>query len=178
MNNFEKVMRIFIGLPTEKKEKLNPGVLGIYDCKQWDSFRVSLEYANENLVYEDDKLFIFSRVYKDTTFVNVIVTNEDGFNPDVFDYVHLKDKLLEAQLEATDKSIVFVGFRRANEATVSYCKKLCKSDRKNFIQGATYNGKLVCMEYYKPVPEFYKLIDMWYEDLYLDLGFIDHVKES
>lgn len=177
MNNFEKVMRLFIGLPIEKKEKLNPGVLGIYDCKQWDSFVPTLEYANEVLVSEDDKIAIYSRVYKDTTFVNVLVTNEDGFNPDLYDYEHLKNAVMEAGVAATDKSIVFIAFRHNNENTVSYCKRLYKSDKRNFIQGATFNGRLVCMEYYKPVPEFYKHIDMWYEDLYFDLGFIDHVKE-
>lgn len=178
MNKFGKVMCLFLGIPVKEKEELNPGVLGFYDCKPYHNFHFALLYAKNIEVYNDGKIEIYSRIHKGTTFVNVLVNDEEGFKTEEFDYPHLRERLKENEIENTDKSIVFVAFQHDNENTISYCKKLCKSDKNNFIQGAVFNPKTVHMDYYKPVPEFYKLYDHFCEDLYFDFAFIDHEKDN
>ena len=177
MNTFLKIVCTFLGIPTEKKEKLENGVIGYYDCKPYHNFHFALIYAKDIEVYKDDNIEIFTRIHKGTTFVNVLVNEEEGFNPDEFDYPHLRERLKEKGLENTDKSIVFIAFQHVNENTISYCKKLCKSDKNNFIQGAVFNPRSVHMDYYKPVPDFYKLYDHFCEDLYYDFAFIDSERE-
>lgn len=171
-------MCLFLGIPIKEKEELNKGVIGYYDCKPYHNFKFALQYAKNIEVYNDEKIEIYTRVHKGTTFINVLVNDESDFNPELFDYNHLRERLKEKDLENTDKSVVFIAFQHNNEKTISYAKKLCNSDKNNFIQGAVYNAKTVHMDFYKPVPEFYKLYDHFLEDLYFDFAFIDHVKES
>ena len=178
MNNFLKVLCLFLGISTKEKEKLNPGVIGYYDCKPYHNFKYALLYAKNNVVYDDGNIEIYTRVHKGTTFVNVLVNEEETFNPKEYDYIHLKELVLSKGLEATDKSIVFVAFQHVNDKTIEYCKELCHSDKNNFIQGAVFNPKTVHMDYYKPVPDFYKLYDHFCEDLFYDFAFIDNERET
>ena len=104
--------------------------------------------------------------------------DEEGFDVTKFDYPSLRQRLMEFDLENTDKSVVFIAFQHNNEKTIEYCKKLPASTKNAFIQGAVFNPKSVHMDFYKPVPQFYKLYDHFCEDLYFDFAFIDHVKVS
>ena len=178
MNNFLKVMCLFLGIPVKEKEELNPGVIGYYDCKPYHNFHYALIYAKDIEVYNDEKIEIYTRIHKGTTFVNVLVNDEEDFKVEEFDYPHLRKKLIENNLENTDKSVVFIAFQHNNEKTINFCKKLPASTKYSFIQGAVFNPKSVHMDFYKPVPEFYKLYDHFCENLYFDFAFIDHVKES
>ena len=178
MNNLLKVMCLFLGIPVKEKEELNPGVLGYYDCKPYHNFHYALIYAKDIEVYNDEKIEIYTRIHKGTTFVNVLVNDEEDFKVEEFDYPHLRKKLMESNLENTDKSVVFIAFQHNNEKTINFCKKLPASTKYSFIQGAVFNPKSVHMDFYKPVPAFYKLYDHFCEDLYFDFAFIDHVKES
>ena len=58
-----------------KKEKIveRQGVIGHYDSKPFHNFHYALIYANETMVYDDGKVEVFFRVYKDTTMINVLV---------------------------------------------------------------------------------------------------------
>lgn len=178
MNNFLKVMCLFLGIKIKEKEELNPGVLGYYDCKPYHNFHFALNYARNIEVFNDEKIEIYTRVFKGTTFVNVLVNDEEGFDVTKFDYPSLRQRLIELDLENTDKSVVFIAFQHNNEKTIEYCKKLPASTKHAFIQGAVFNPRSVHMDFYKPVPQFYKLYDHFCEDLYFDFAFIDHVKES
>ena len=53
----------------------NPGVIGFYESKPYHNFRYALIYANEEIVFEDEKVEVYTRTYKDTTFVNVLVND-------------------------------------------------------------------------------------------------------
>ena len=131
------------------------------------------QYIQENIPefsYNDGKIEIYTRVFKGTTFVNVLVNDEEGFDVTKFDYPSLRQRLIEFDLENTDKSVVFIAFQHNNEKTIEYCKKLPASTKNAFIQGAVFNPKSVHMDFYKPVPQFYKLYDHFCEDLYFDFA--------
>lgn len=166
------------------KEKVvqEPGVIGFYDCKPFHNFKYALIYANEVLLSESDdektaKVILYSREYKGTTFVNVLVYNEEGFDISRYDYDSLKPLLEAKGITPGKKSIVMVLFQHYNENTIALCKKFCKSDKLNFQQACIYNAKKVQMDYYKPVPTFYRLYDHMCENLYFDLAFIDTTRE-
>ena len=117
MNKFLKVLCIFLGIPTKEKEVLNEGVIGYYDCKPYHNFHYALIYAKDQEVYNDGKIEIFTRNHKGTTFVNVLVNEEDTFNPEEYDYPHLEELLDEKGFEATEKSVVVIAFQHTNEKT-------------------------------------------------------------
>ena len=172
-----------------KKEKVveRPGVIGHYDCKPYHNFRFALIYANETLVYDDGKIEIFARIYKNTTIVNILVNEEEGFDIENYKFEKLKSilegktylnpKKEEKQFEETKNNIVFVLFQHYNEYTISQCAKFYNSSKTNFEQAAIYNPVKVQMDFYKPIPKFYRLYDIFCEDLYFDLAFIDDTRD-
>ena len=109
-----------------KKEKIveKPGVIGHYDSKPYHNFRYALIYANETLVFNNEKVEIFSRIYKDTTFVNILVNEEEGFEISNYTFDKVwpllegktylrKDK--EEQFKQTKNNIVLVLFQHYND---------------------------------------------------------------
>jgi hypothetical protein len=151
--------------------------LGHYDSKPYHSIEYALIYANETLVLEDENCKVFSRVYKGTTFVNILVNEEIGLNIDKYQYLNIKKFIEEKGLEATNKSICFMVFKNDNENTISLAKKFCNSTKTSFEQAVVYNSEKVRLEYYKPVPTFYKLYDHFCENLYFDIAAIDPFRE-
>ncbi len=171
-----------------KKEKIveRPGVIGHYDSKPFHNFHYALIYANETMVYDDGNVEVFFRVYKDTTMVNVLVNNEEDFDINKYHFEDLKPllegktylspKKEELTYKETKRNIVLVLFQHYNEKTVNQACQFCNSSKTNFEQALVYNAKQVQMDFYKPVPKFYKLYDIFCEDIYFDLAFIDDTR--
>lgn len=160
--------------PLEEKIVYGPGVIGCYDSRPFDNFYYSLVYAGETKLVDENDVKIFTRVYKETTFVNVLVYDDTNFDITKYDYTAMRELLLDNGISPTDKSVVLVLFQHRNDNTISMCKKFCKSDKFNFEQACVYNPVDVRMDFYKPVPKFYKLYNHFLEDLYFDLAFIDN----
>ncbi len=156
-------------------DKIKP--LGFYDSKPYHSLEYALIYANETLILEDENCKVFSRVYKGTTFVNILVNEEFELNIDKYQYLNIKKFIEEKNLEATNKSISFMVFKNKNENSIKLAKKFCNSNKNNFEQAVVYNAERVRLEYYKPVPTFYKLYDHFCENLYFDIAAIDPFRE-
>ena len=192
------VKEFFVGVlklmfPRKKKYKYGPGVIGHYNCKPYHNFKYALIYACETPILESEEIEIYSRVYRDTTFVNVLVNKEinENFTFDIKNYKfeNIK-KMLEGKeykdpktqemipFKETKNNIVLVLFQHRNEETIKQCKLFCESTKTNFEQACVYNPVDVHMDFYKPVPKFYKLFDIYCEDLYFDLAFIDDAKED
>jgi len=175
-----------IMFPKKEKRELKPGVLGYYDCKPYHNFHYALIYANETLVFNNEKIEIFARIYKETTFVNILVNEEEGFN--ISDYTFDKvwpllegktylKKQEEKPFEKTKNNIVLVLFQHYNDETIKAARSFCNSSKTNFEHAVIYNPKYVQMDFYKPLPKFYKLYDRFCEDIYFDLAFIDDKRE-
>lgn len=168
-----------------KKEKIKeePGVIGHYDSKPFHSFKYALIYANELLLSESDDekttdVMIYTRTYKNTTFINVLVYDDKNFTSvEGYDFESLKPLLEKKGAEIGSKSVVMILFQKRNENTISLAKKFCNSSKYHFQQALVYNAKRVQMDFYKPVPVFYKLYDVMCENLYFDLAFIDDKRD-
>ncbi len=177
---FKKRFKKFMGI----KDKViqEPGVIGYYDSKPFHNFKYALIYANEILLSDSDdektaKVILYTREYKQTTFINVLVYNEEGFDVSQYSYEALKPLLQAKGITPAKKSIVMILFQHYNETTIGMAKKFCSSDKMNFQQACLYNAKRVQMDYFKPVPKFYKLYDLFCENLYFDLAFIDITRD-
>ena len=140
------------------------------------NFKYALIYAGETEILTTDKIEIYSRVYKDTTFVNILVNDEEGFDITKYTFDDVKPMLVEKGIEETKNKIVLVLFQHNNQNTIAQCKKFCLSDKTSFQQACVYNPVKVQMDFYKPVPKFYKLYDKFCEDIYFDLAFIDDTR--
>ncbi|MBR3617975.1 MAG: hypothetical protein IKN46_04795 [Acholeplasmatales bacterium] len=156
------------------KVEQNPGVIGFYESKPYHNFRYALIYANEEIVFEDEKVEVYTRTYKDTTFVNVLVNDETDFEIDKYHYENIRRYIVEKGLENKDRSIVCICFQHYNQKTVDLARSFCTNTKTSFEQALIYNARLVQMDYYRPVPVFYtKMYQRFMEDLYFDLAFID-----
>lgn len=179
---------LFILFPFKKRIKQEEGVIGFYDSRPFDHFRNSLIYANETLILKNDAVEIYSRIYKDTTFVNVLVYDEVGLKVEDYKFDKIKPMLRDREyfdaktrenvlFKDTKNNIVLLLFIHNNEITKELAKKFHDSSKYNFEQALVYNPRRVQMDFFKPVPKFYKLYDIFCEDLYFDLGFIDDIGE-
>ncbi len=166
----------------EKREKIvqNPGVIGHYDSKPFHNFKYALIYANEKCLLETEEVEIYTRNYKNSTFVNVLINDEKNVESlNQYKYENMKQLLSDNGVEAKEKSVVVVCFQHYNQKTVDLARTFCESDRKHFEQALVYNARLVQMDFYKPVPKFYtKMYEYLCEDLYFDFAFIDNIERD
>ena len=160
-----------------KRERNSNIPLGYYDIKQFHSLEFALIYANEQLIIENENCKVFARVYKDCTFVNVLVHEEIGFNVNDYKFINLEKLLEEKGLEKTKDKIVLILFRNKTDDTIKMAKEFCESSKHSLEQGCVYNEQRVKLEYYKPIPNFYKIYDYFCENLYFDIAAIDHDRE-
>ena len=183
---FKEVFKIMF--PKKVKWKEREGVIGHYDCKPFHNFRYALIYADETKVFDNEKIEIFARVFKkNTTFINILVNEEtEDFNIDDYKLDNLLP-LLEGftyhdpkdgdlPFEKTDNYICVILFQHLTDKAIASCKKYCNSTKQVFEQGLIYNPEYVHMDFYKPVPKFYRLYDKFCEDIYFDLAFIDDTR--
>lgn len=171
----KKILKVLF--PRMIKEPENPGVIGHYDSKPYHNFRYALVYANEEEIFNNEKVEVYSRNYKITTFVNVLVNDEEGFVARDYSYEKLEPLLAEKGIEKKNKNIVLISFQHCNEYTISQAKTFCNSTKNNFEHAMIYNPVKVQMDFYKPVPKFYRLYDHFCEAIYFDLAFIDDKRE-
>ena len=139
-----------------------------------DILRIDLEEV------ETEEVEIYSRVYnKKVKFVNVLINDEANITDlNQYKYENIKPLLIEKGIKATDKSIVVVCFEHYNQKTVDLARGFCESNKKQFEQALIYNPKLVQMDFYRPVPKHYtRMYDLFCEDIYFDLAFIDSDKD-
>jgi len=166
----------------EKKEKpvQNPGVIGHYDSKPFHNFKYALIYANETCVYETEDVEIYTRNFKNCTFVNVLINEEKDINDlSQYKYENVIGLLKDNNIEAKDRSVVVVAFQHYNQKTVDLARGFCESNKKHFEQALVYNARIVQMDFYRPVPKFYtKMYECLCEDLYFDFAFIDNVERD
>lgn len=160
------------------KEVQNPGVIGHYDSKPFHNFKYALIYAKEICILETEEVVIFTRNYKETTFVNVLVSNEEYVDIHDYHYKKIREEIKNIGLETFDKSVTIVAFEHYNQKTVDLCRSFgYENSKTTFEQALIYNARLVQMDYYRPVPKHYsKMYDLFCEDIYFDLAFIDSDK--
>ena len=163
--------------PRRTKVKENPGVIGHYDSKPFHNFRYALVYANEIEIFNNEKIEIYSRNYKTTTFVNILVNDEEGFNTADYTFDKIHPMLVEKGIEDVKNHIVLISFAHNNEYTIEQAKHFCNSNKNSFEHVIVFNPQKVQMDFYRPVPKFYRLYDHFCELIYFDLAFIDDKRE-
>ena len=156
----------------KKKPKEVLDCLGYFDCKPYDFFENNLVYTNDILIEKNDKVSIYSRIYKKTIFVITLVHNEDGFEKSNYNYESLKEKIDQVILEEHKAVINLIIFKNKNEKTIAIAKEPVKNSKKEFNQTLIYDYKNVRLNYYRPVPDFYKLYDHYVEAMFYDLAAI------
>lgn len=157
----------------KKKPKVKLDCLGYYDTKQYHSFEYSLIYAKDVEIIKNDFVKVYSRIYKDTILVIVLVDNEEGFDDTQYNYEALKDKIDEKITEKHNSVVNIIVFQNKNEKTISIAKKSLVNTKKEINQILVYNETDVRLEYYRPVPTFYQLYRGYAEAIYFDLAAID-----
>ena len=178
--SFKEILKTVMGFKDKKKQR--PGVIGYYPSRPFDSFKYSLIYANEKLISDSDdektaKVIVYTREYKQTTFINVLVYNEEGFDPKNYTYDVMKRNLLEYGITPAKNSVVVILFQHYNDETIKMAKSFCNSNKEHFEQALIYNAKECQVDYYKPVPTFYRLYNIMCEDLFFDLAFTDELQD-
>lgn len=162
---------MFNFLKRAPKEKLN--CLGFYDSKPYHSLEYALIYAQEKLIRDDKDVKVFARNFHGTVFVVSLVAREMGADPEQYTYQALKKEIHDKGIEPGNNSIQVMIFKENNEITRAIAKKSVVNTKSEFHQCMVYNSEAVRLEYYRPVPKFYKLYDHFAELIYFDLAGID-----
>lgn len=159
-----------------KRKKESTGCLGFYDTKPYDSFSYALVYAGQTLIKDEDKVHVYARNYKKTVFLVVLIDEETGVDVDRYRYETLKDALKEKGIEEGDSVIHLWVFQHDNEQTRAIAKVARTNTKTQFNQVLIFNYREVRLEYWRPVPKFYKLYDHYAEAIYYDLTAIDPLR--
>ncbi len=158
-------------LKRQPKEKLT--CLGIFDTKPYHYFESNLTYAKDILIQKKEGIKVFARVYKGTVLVFILVENENGFNPDDYTILTLKDELQNKLEEDFNNSVVLVIYKNNNDKVLALAKRPVENTKSDFYQALVYNSKRVRLEYYRPIPKFYKLYSHYLEAIYMDIAATD-----
>lgn len=158
-------------LKREPKEKLN--CLGIFDTKPYHYFESNFIYAKDILIKKMEGIKVFARVYINTVLVFVLVENESIFNPDDYTIHTLKEELQSKLEEEFNNSVVLVIYKHNNDKVLELAKRSVENTKTDFYQALVYNDKKVRLEYYRPIPKFYKLYSHYLEAIYMDIAATD-----
>ena len=100
--------------------------------------------------------------------------DESGFNKNDVKYEVLKDLVDEKLEDSTHDSLInIIVFKHKTDETVRIAKEVPVNTKEEFNHTLVFNGKVVRLEYYRPVPKFYKLYKNFCEAIYFDLGAVD-----
>ena len=162
----------------KKKEKEVLDCLGYYETKQYNSLNNALVYAEDVLIYKDDKKSIYSRIFKGTLFIFTLVDNEEGFNKADVEYENIKEMLKQTLEDFNHDSLIqIIVFKHKNDFTLNIAKQIPLNTKQEFNHILVFNSKKVRLEYFRPVPKFYKLYRNFCEAVYYDLGAVDPKKD-
>ena len=157
----------------KRKKKESYNCLGVYRTKQYPAFKYGMNYAGDTLILENNKISVYSRIYKKTRFVFTFVDDETDFDKSKYNYAALKNEI-DSLVEGEHDSVVnLVIFKNKNEKTISIAKEVPVNTKTEFNQTLVYDGQMVWLEYYRPVPDFYSLYSNYAEAIFFDLGAID-----
>lgn len=158
----------------KKKEKEVLDCLGYYETKQYNSLNNALVYAEDVLILKDDKKSVYGRTFKGTLFLFTLVDDESGFNKNDVKYEVLKDLVDEKLEDSTHDSLInIIVFKHKTDETVRIAKEVPVNTKEEFNHTLVFNSKVIRLEYYRPVPKFYKLYKNFCEAVYYDLGAVD-----
>ena len=160
----------------KKKHKEKSGCIGHYDIKPYHYFESNLIYAKDVLIKNSDGVKVYSRLYKSCLFLLVLIEDETYFSFEKYNYEALKsevDSLIEGKHNTRVSLYIF---KNNNEKTIEFAKVKTINTKKEFNQAFIYNAKDVTLDYYRPVPSFYKIYDDYLEAIYFDLAAIDSTR--
>lgn len=153
------------------KEKLN--CLGVYNIKPYHYFESNFTYAEDVLIEQKDGVRIYGRIFKETAFVFVLVDDEKDYHAEEVTLESLKHKIEEKLDQPFKNSVRLIIFKNNNDATVAIAKQPVINTKTDFYQVFIYNASRVRLEYYRPVPTFYKLYNAYAEAIYMDIAAVD-----
>jgi hypothetical protein len=162
----------------KKKEKEVLDCLGYYETKQYNSLNNALVYADNTLILKDDFKSVYGRVFKGTLFLFTLVDDETGFDKTTVKYEAISN-LVNEKLEDNehDSLVNIIVFKHKNDETLKIAKEVPVNTQTEFNHVLVFNGKDVRLEFFRPVPKFYKLYKNFCEAVYFDLGAFDPKKD-
>ncbi len=155
----------------KQKEKLN--CLGCYDIKPYHYFESNMAYQKNPLLLKNEFVKVYARLYKNTLMLFVFIENEENFSKDKYTCETLENELIANKMNEYSLNVNLYIFKNNNEKTISIAKEQVKNTKNYFSHTFVYDSKNVRLNYYRPVPSFYKLYDYYQEALVADLGVID-----
>lgn len=155
----------------EPKEQLD--CLGYYDVKPYHSLEYALIYAKDELIEKNEYVKVYSRLFYNTLFVITLVDDEKDFDYKKYNYEGFKDQIDAIIKEPHNAVINLIIFQNKNEFTIKTAKEILTNTKREYNQILVYNEEKVRLEYYRPVPPFYRLYSHYGEAIYFDLAAID-----
>ncbi|MDE7263189.1 MAG: hypothetical protein K2N64_00830 [Anaeroplasmataceae bacterium] len=156
-----------------RKPKEQLDCLGVYEIKPYHYFESNMTYAKDALVYNQDGIKVYTRLYKSTLFIFTFVENEMNYQKRNFTYEALKEKIDAVIIDPHTALIQLVVFKNNNSDTIRIASEVPFNSKKEFNQSFVYDAEKIRLKFYRPVPDFYQLYNHYAEALIFDLGVID-----
>lgn len=160
----------------KKEVKENTSYLGFYDTKPFHYYSSALIYAKNYLIKEIGENKIYARVYNKTLLIFCLIANENGYNKNIYSYETIEEEI-KTKIEDVYKLVVHLTiFENNNEFTIGIAKEKTNNTKTFIEQVLLYNGKKVGLEFYRPVPNFYKIYEDYAVAIWFDLAAIDPLR--
>lgn len=156
----------------KRKNKEKVDYAGYFDSRTFDYFNASLEYAKDRIILEDESCIIRGRVYLGWLFKFVLVKDFIKFNYNKTTNTHLiKKDLLTEEEKNTTKSINIYVIEYKDRQTKEFALENTFMTNNGYQQVLIYNNEMVCLEYYKPLPEYdFQLMKYYRTAIFFDLA--------
>lgn len=156
------------------KEKLD--YLGYYDSKPYHYFKSNMTYAKDIEIWKAKDVNVYVRFYKGSIFMFVFVEEEKNYDPSLYTYEALKDKIDEVIEEEHTSLVHLTIFKNKNEASIAFAKEPVVNTKKEFHHTFVFDSSTNRLTYYRPIPDFYRLYHNYLEAIYFDLAAIDKTR--
>ena len=147
--------------------------IGFYDTKPFHYFSSALIYAKEVLLKEVGENKIYARVYNNSLFVFCLIADEKGYNENDYCLESLEMLVNDKIDEKYKNTIHIIIFKNKNDFTINVAKEKVINTKNSLKHVLIYNEEKVGLEFYRPVPEFYKIYENYAVAIFFDLAAID-----
>ncbi len=169
MNIFNTIKDIF------KINKRRP----FYMVKPFEQLEYDLIYAHNVLLFESSGIKVYSRIYKDITYIIKLVFDYDQYKKEdlslknlkfinygkSFDYDYNLNEALDNQ-----KFVYVTCFKENNDEIISYVKANAKFNRNTYDQYLIYNDLECLLEVYQKLPDYGNMFYAYNNLMYFDLA--------
>lgn len=135
---------------------------GCFIVKPYVQIVSDLRYANDDILFKDNKIVIYGRFHNKTLYKIIFVENLDDFLNLDYSNNFLRDNNTQSKFEfnfeldsfSSERVITVIIFNDNDDRVVEFSKKYCSIGKKTLTHSFVYNEKEHTLDYYHYLPDY------------------------